>query len=186
MNLRACLALLLLLSAPAAARAGEPAVKIKAALSSAAAYAVPEGWTEEFSLNQGDSQSLISMDLYAIKIRLSGGAGSRYKTAGNYLAGLEARSKGGKPPEKAGTVMVSGMRVVIYRREVAVSLPLPGTGGPAAFAQEEFCAVPAGKKFIILSYSYGDPVPDPSYDGLGAWRKFLKDFRVLKAGAKAR
>lgn len=185
MNLSACLALLLLLSA-GSARAEEQEAKIKAVLLSAAVYTAPAGWTEEFELNQGDPQSLVSKDLHAIKIRLSGGPRSRYKSAGDYLAGLEARSKGGRPPEKTGTALISGLRVVVYRREVAVSLPLPGAGGPAAFAREEFCAFQAGKKFFILSYSYGDAVPDPSYDGLAAWRKFLKDFRLRKAGAKGK
>jgi len=42
--------------------------------------------------------------------------------------------------------------------------------------------VPAGKQFFVLSYSYGDSIPDPNYDGQKAWRKFLETFRVLKAG----
>ena len=180
MNFGACLTVLILLAAPASAAAKEQPVKIKASLSEAARYKVPEGWAEEFSPNQGDPQALLSRGLHKIKIRLSGGAGSRYKTAGDYLVGFESRSKNGKPAEKTGAAGVPGARVMLYRREVPVSLPLPDTGGPAVFGQEEFCVVPAGKMFFVLSYSYGDSIPDPAYDGLEAWRKFLENFRVLK------
>ena len=184
MKFSACLFFLLLPAAPASAPAKEQPMKIKAGLSAAVKYEVPQGWAEEFSLNQGDPQALISRGLHRIKVRLSGGGKSRYKTAGDFLLGFEALSKGGKRAEKTGTAAVSGRRVMMYRREVPVSLPPPDTGGPSVFAREEFCVVPAGKMFFILSYSYGDSIPDPAYDGLKAWRKFLKNFRVLK-GKKA-
>ena len=180
MNFSACLTVFLLLAAPASVPAKEQPMKIKASLTDAAKYEVPKGWTDEFSMNQGDPQALLSLDLHQIKVRLSGGEGSRYKTAGDFLVGLEARSKGGKQPEKTGSAAVSGARVMLYRREVAVSLPLPDTGGPSTYTQEEFCVVPAGKMFFILSYSYRDSIPDPVYDGREAWRKFLKTFRVSK------
>ena len=180
MNFSAGLFFLLFMASPACAPAKEQPMKIKASLTDAAKYEVPKGWTDEFSMNQGDPQALLSLDLHQIKVRLSGGEGSRYKTAGDFLVGLEARSKGGKQPEKTGSAAVSGARVMLYRREVAVSLPLPDTGGPSTFAQEEFCVVPAGKLFFVLSYSYDDSIPDASYDGLAAWRQFLKTFRVLK------
>ena len=83
---------------------------------------------------------------------------SRYKTAGDFFVGFEACSRGGRPSEKIGGTVVSGMRVMLYRREVAVSLPPPDTGGPSTFAPEEFCVVPAGKRFFVLSYSYGDSI----------------------------
>jgi|GEM_PF-1371712 len=180
MNIAANLAVLFLLTAPVCATVKEEPMKIKAALSEAAKYELPKDWTEEFSMNQGDPEALLSKDLHQIKVRLSGGEGSRYKKAGDFLVGFEARSNG-KPAEKMGQVAVSGQRVMIYRREVAVSLPPPDTGGPSTFTQEEFCVVPAGKTFFVLSYSYGDSIPDPSYDGQKVWRAFLKTFRVLKA-----
>jgi hypothetical protein len=158
-------------------------MKIKASLSDAAKYEVPRGWAEEFSLNQGDPQALISRELHEIKVRLSGGGGSRYQTAGDFLVGFEALSTGGKRAEETGAVVVSGMRVMVYRREVPVRLPPPGEGGPSFFKREEFCVVPAGKMFFILSYSYGDSIPDLAYNGLKAWHKFLKNFRVLEGEA---
>ena len=94
--------------------------------------------------------------------------------------GFEARSMGGKLAEKADTAIIAGRKVLIYRRKIPLVLPPPGEGGPYTMATEEFCVVPAGKKFFILTYSYGDNMPDPSYDGNKAWRKFLKEFRVFK------
>jgi len=186
MNYHACLAFLMLLASPASAQVKEPPMKAKAGLSDAAKYEVPPGWKEEFTLNQGDRQAVLTRESHRIKVRLSGGAGSRYKTAGAFLGGFEALSRGGKKAEKTGSAAVSGSRVLLYSREVPVSMPAPDTGGPSAFAREEFCVVPAGKMFFILSYSYGDSVPDPSYDGLKAWRKFLESFRVLKADKAAK
>jgi len=180
MNLYAFLFSLLLLAAPASP-AKEQSMKTKDGLSAYIKYEIPKGWEEELSLNQGDPQAVLSLDLHKIKIRLSGGEKSRSKSAGDFLVGLEARSKGGKLPEKKEFTVVSGMRVMLYRREIAVSLPPPGTGGPSAFAREEFCVVPAGKRFFILSYSHDAPIPDTTYNGLETWRKFLKSFRVLKA-----
>ncbi|MDD4930245.1 MAG: hypothetical protein PHP85_13345 [Gallionella sp.] len=152
---------------------------IKARLSAVALYEVPQGWAEEFSMNQGDPQSVISRELHEIHVRLSGGKASRYQTAGDFLTGFEARSMG-EPPEKIGFVVVSGKRSPLYRRSVPVSLPPPDTAETARFGAEEFCLVSAGKMFLVLSYSYGDSIPDPDYDGHEVWRKFLTDFRVSR------
>ncbi|MEI7529641.1 MAG: hypothetical protein WCK76_11945 [Elusimicrobiota bacterium] len=180
MNFSACLFFLLFVAAPVCAPAKEQLMKVKASLSEAAKYEVPKGWAEEFALNQGDPQAVVTRDLHKIKVRLSGGAGSRYKSSGAFLAGFEALSKGGKKADKNVTLVVSGQRVLLYRREVPVTMPAPDMGGPSTYAAEEFCVVPAGKRFFVLSYSYGDSIPDASYDGLAAWRQFLKTFRVLK------
>lgn len=173
------LCFLLLLAAPACAVKEQP-MKIKAGLSAAVKYELPKGWAEEFVMNQGDQQAVLTRDLHKIKVRFSGGEGSRYKSSGAFLAGFEALSRGGKKADKSGSAVVSGVRVLIYRREIAVSLPAPDVGGPSTFTREEFCVVPAGKQFFVLSYSYGDSIPDTSYDGLAAWRQFLKTFAVLK------
>lgn len=181
MNLMCRFVMLFFLIAPVSALAGES--DIKASLSAVVRYEVSQGWSEKFSINQGDPQSVISYDLHEITVRLSGGKESRYKTASDFLTGFEARSMGAHP-EKLETVLVSGMQSLLYRRAVPVSLPPPGTGGPVQSGGEEFCLVPAGETFIVLSYSYGDSIPDISYDGYKIWRKFLSDFHVLK-GVKA-
>lgn len=180
MKFNAWLCFLFLLAAPGAAPGKEPPMQTKTDLSAAAKYEAPQGWVEEFSLNQGDSQAVLSRGLHKIKIRLSGRADSRSKTANDFLAGLESRSRGGKLAEKTGSAVISGVRVMMYRREIPISLPPPDTAGPSVFAPEEFCVVPVGKMYFILSYSYGDSIPDISYDGLKVWRKFLKNFQILK------
>jgi len=174
------LALLLLLAAPSPAPAKEQAGKVKEKISELAAFTIPAGWLEAERLEQGDPQLRLSNGLHIINIRLAGGAGSRYRSAGDFLVGFEARSTGGKPAEKMETAAVSGTRVLIYRRRIPVSMPPPDESGPSTMTTEEFCAVPAGKRFFILTYSYGDTIPDPSYDGDKAWRQFLKEFRALK------
>ena len=175
------LALLLLLAAPCPAPAKEKAMeKPREKISDFASFTVPEGWTQKERVEQGDPQLRLSNGLHIINIRLAGGPSSRYKAPGDFLVGFEARSTGGKQAEKAEAVIVSGSRVLIYRRQIPVSLPPPDESGPAAMTAEEFCAVPAGKRFFILTYSYGDAIPDPLYDGDKAWRKFLKEFRALK------
>lgn len=179
MNLIPSLIVLFFLAIPATALAEEPHVKIKTSLSAVVLYEVPQGWAEEFSINQGDPQSVISYELHEITVRLSGGKASRYKTAGDFLTGFEARSMG-RTPEKIETVVVSGMHSLLYLRSVPVSLPPPDTTGTAEFGVKEFCLVPAGETFIILSYFYGDSIPDISYNGHRVWRKFLSDFIVLR------
>ena len=176
----ALIPVLLLLIAAAGPGMEKKEMSPKDKIASAAAYSLPEGWKESVALNQGDPQATLTYDLHKIKVRLAGGEGSRYKKAPDFAVGLEARSSGGKAPEKLGAVLVSGRKVMLYKREVTVSLPPPGTGGPADYTGEEFLVLPAGAKFFVLSYRYEDSIPDPSYDGEKVWREFLKSFRLKK------
>jgi len=171
---------LLLLSACAAAAKEPSMAKTGELISDLSQYTIPQGWTSENGLTQGDPRTVLSRDLHAITIRLAGGQGSRYKTSGDFLVGFEARSSGGKPAEKLESAAAGGARVIIYRRKVPVRLPPPDASGPAEFTTEEFCVVPAGKRFFVLKYSYGDSVPDPQYNGKKAWRDFLKTFKLKK------
>jgi len=171
---------LLLAAVSLAGQAGAAAEKQKERITDFAAFTVPEGWTRTELVEQGDPQLRLEKGFHTITIRLAGGSDSRYRTAGEFLAGFEARFPGGKQAEKIGTLVVSGTRVLRYRLEIPLSLPPQGEGGPATMAPEEFCLVPAGKRFFILTYSYGDTIPDMSYDGNGAWTKFLKSFRAFR------
>ena len=148
------------------------------AIASAAHYQAPRGWEESFSVNQGDPQALLARGLHRIRVRLLGGAGSRYKSSGSFLAGFETRSKDGARPEKLGSAVVSGARVLLFRRLVPLKLPAPETTAPVSYVEEEFCVVPQGSRFFILTYSYSGAVPDPDYDGHKAWQEFLDTFRV--------
>lgn len=172
----ALLPVLLLIAAAPAAEKKEMTPKDR--ISSEAAYSLPKGWTESFSLNQGDPQAELAYGLHKITVRLAGGEGSRYDKAADYALGLEARSAGGKAPEKLGAVAVSGVKALLYKRSAAVRLPPPGAGGPVESADEEFLTLPAGTGFFVLSYRYESGVPDLSGHGEKAWRDFLKTFRV--------
>jgi len=176
--------LTILLLAASLSPAKEPAmVKAREQVSDLAAFTAPRGWTAGTGVAQGDPLTTLSRELHTIKMRLSGGKDSRYKSTGDFIVGFEARSSGGKPAEKLGEALIAGARVVVYRRKIPVNLPPPDASGPAAMTWEEFCTVPAGKRFFILSYSYADTVPDPDYDGSKAWRQFLKDFKLKKKPA---
>ena len=165
------LTLLLLLALPAAAGSPEK-------LSDHASFKAPEGWTVSYRTEQGDQQAVLERDLHSITVRLAGGPGSRYRSAADFLAGFEARSPGGKLAEKLGGLPVAGKTIMIYRRKVAVGLPPPDASGPSTLADEEFCVLPAGRRFLILTYSYADSIPDPTYDGRKAWLGFLKALRL--------
>ena len=147
-----------------------------------ALYSVPEGWTSSIETEQGDPHVVLTRNLHEITIRLAGGEGSRYKTAADFLVGFEARSYGGKLADRVGDVVVADQKTFLYSRQtiVLLSLPPPDEGGPIHLTPEEFCVVMVGKRFFILSYSYGDSIPDPSYNGEDVWREFLKSFELKK------
>ncbi|PKM97046.1 MAG: hypothetical protein CVU79_10360 [Elusimicrobia bacterium HGW-Elusimicrobia-3] len=172
--------LLLSLAAGPAPAKDKPMEKTAEKISDFASFKAPEGWTQRDFVEQGDPQIRLERGLHAITVRLAGGTASRYKNASAFLAGFEARSMGGKPAEKLANAVVSGSRALVYRRKVPLDLPPPDESGPAEMGTEQFCLVPAGKRFFVLSYSYGDSVPDPSYDGEKAWRAFLKGFKAKK------
>jgi hypothetical protein len=171
------LLLLCLFIAPAAAN-GRAMGKGSEQVSDFAQYSVPEGWTSSAKTEQGDPQVVLTRNLHKITIRLAGGEGSRYKTAADFLFGFEARSPGGKLAERLGDAVVADQKTFLYRRQKIVSLPPPGEGGPTHLTPEEFCVVVVGERFFILSYSYGDSIPDPSYNGREVWREFLKSFEL--------
>lgn len=166
-------------AAPAQAKE-RPMQNPREKISAASQYPVPAGWTASFKTEQGDAQAVLEKDMHVITIRLAGGEGSRYRAPADFLVGFEARSPGGKLPEKLGAMAVAGQNVMLYRRKVPVALPPPDASGPSTLTNEEFCVLRAGKLFFVLSYSYGDSLPDPTYDGLKAWRRFLGVFKLKK------
>lgn len=174
------LSLVLALTAAPAQAKERPMQKPQEKISAASQYTVPAGWTASFKTEQGDPQAVLEKDMHVITVRLAGGGGSRYRTSADFLVGFEARSPGGKLPEKMGAMAVAGQKVMIYRRKIPVALPPPDASGPSTLTNEEFCVLQAGKLFFILSYSYGDSLPDPTYDGLKAWRGFLGGFKLKK------
>lgn len=169
---------LLLAAAPAAKE--KPAVKTTEKIADFAEFKAPAGWAAEEKTEQGDPQVRLEKGAHTMVVRLSGGPGSRYKSQQEFMGGFEARSTGGKPAAKTGTAVIAGSRVLLYKRAVPLALPPPDESGPASMGEEAFCLVPAGKRFFVISYAYGDPTPDPLYDGEKIWQEFLKNFRVKK------
>lgn len=170
--------LFLCLSVTPAAANERAMEKAREQVSDFAQYSVPEGWTSSVKTEQGDAQVVLTRNLHKITIRLAGGEKSRYKAAADFLVGFEARSPGGKLADRLGDVLVAGQKTFLYSRQKIVSLPPPGEGGPTHLTPEEFCVVMVGERFFILSYSYGDSIPDPNYNGRDVWREFLKSFEL--------
>ena len=170
-----------LLAAPAGAE--EKAVKEKtSAVESVARFSAPAGWIVE--RREGDDPSVrISRSGRIIMIRLFGGEGSDYAQPVDYLAGPGASTMG-RPPEKDKPATVAGVKTRLYRRGYPVRLGDPHRrgAGPPELAREMFCVVPAGRRFLVLSYADENPMPDASGEGEKAWRAFLQSFQ-LKRGA---
>ena len=145
-------------------------------------YSAPSGWELERNKPGREPELRFSKDLDAIKIRLRGGKGSRYASASDFVQGFEATTLG-RPPEKLRKIRVAGRRVWLYRHGYPVMLGDPHMQDPRPpqLAQEEFCVIPWGGKFWVLSWTLDSPVPDPEAAGERAWELFLSSF-VLKEG----
>lgn len=148
--------------------------------SGAVSYTIPAGWTKSSGEKQADKLLTLSHGAHSITIRLSGEPKSRYKNGNEFLAGFEARSADGTRPKKIAQLKISGKSVLLFSRKIAVHMSPPDTAGPAEFAVQEFCVIPAGNKFFILTYSSNSSIPDPDYNALAAWRTFLTTFRIKK------
>jgi len=142
-----------------------------------ARYVEPAGWQAEKS----DSSLRFSRGVDVIKARWFGGKGSRYAAAGDYLVGFEATTMG-KTPEKARLAKVAGRKVWVYRHGYPIDLgdPHAASPGPVQLASEEFCILPMGTRFLVLSWAHESPVPDPEAAGEKAWEAFLSSLRLSK------
>jgi hypothetical protein len=147
----------------------------------AARCQAPEGWQSEKAESQADPALRFSHDSDLIKIRLFGGKGSRYQGPADYLRGFEATSLG-KPPQRLRQSQVAGTTVWVYRHSYPLSAGAPGFVDPRspALASEEFCIMPLGKRFFVLSWAHESPIPDPKSLGGKAWQEFLSSFAYIK------
>ncbi|MCX5794572.1 MAG: hypothetical protein NTY77_03640 [Elusimicrobia bacterium] len=139
-----------------------------------------EGWTVRRT--EGNDPALrLSLGSDIISARLFGGEGSRYLGLHDYLKGFEATTMG-SPPERVREATVGGLRVWFYRHGYPINLGDPDTAraGPPELAAEEFCILPVGRRFLVLSWAHESPVPDPEDSGEAAWREFLSDFSLIK------
>jgi hypothetical protein len=144
-----------------------------------ARYAAPADWEAERKDAAVDPSARYSRGLDVIKIRLLGGKGSRYSGPADYLKGFEATTMG-KAPEKVRQVKAGASKVWLYRHGYPVDLGDPSAppAGAPALASEEFCIVPHGGRFFILSFAHESPIPDPEAAGEKAWALFLASFSL--------
>lgn len=139
-----------------------------------------EGWKLRRTEGQ-DSALQFTRGEDIIKVRLFGGKGSRYLKLHDYLKGFEATTMG-SPPERVREETVSGLRVALYRHGYPLMQGDPHVMDPRppALATEEFCILPVGSRFLVLSWAAESAVPDPEGSGNEAWRSFLRDFSLIK------
>ena len=116
-----------------------------------------------------------------IRVKLFGGKGSRYLKLHDFLKGFEATTMG-NPPERVGEATVGGLRVAFYRHGYPLTQGDPDVSDPRppALATEEFCILPVGSRFLVLSWSQESGAPDPEPESAAAWRAFLDSFSLVK------
>lgn len=144
-----------------------------------AVYSAPENWAVERDTVSADPKTRWTFGRHVLTVKLLGGPGSRYASPAEYLDGFEARTLGA-PAVRVGTATAAG--APLYEHRYPIDLGDPHEASPAApvLAREEFCLVPAGKRFFALSYAYEAVIPDPRMDGGAFWRQFLKGFSLKK------
>jgi hypothetical protein len=170
----------LIIPALAAAPKESPVNKPPLEFAGVARFPPLEGWTVRRT--EGTDPSLIlSRDQDIIKARLFGGKGSRYLRLPDYLKGFEATTMG-NPPEKVREATVSGLRIWFYRHGYPLMQGDPSVMDPRPpmLASEEFCILPVGGRFLVLSWAVESPAPDPDAPGEAVWQSFLDSFSLIK------
>ena len=146
-----------------------------------ARFLPPEGW--RLMRTEGADPSLrLARGGSAIRVRLFGGRGSRYFRPHDFLGSAEATALGA-PAEKLGQDTVAGLRVWFYRRGILVTKRYPPITDPRPedLAMEEFCILPVGNRFLVLSWAPERSAPEYLEDsGESTWRRFLADFFLAK------
>jgi len=137
------------------------------------------GWRLQKDESAADPFLRLAEDPYVIRVRLLGGKGSRYATMDDFLSGFEATTMG-RPPEKLRIIKVAGVETWLYRHGYPIMLGDPHVSDPTAvrLAEEEFCLLPTGTRFIVLCWARED-LPDPMGRGEAIWRSFLDSFELV-------
>jgi hypothetical protein len=170
----------LILPALAAEPKENPVSKPPLEFAGVARFPPLEGWRVRRTEGADPSLSLVRGE-DIIKVRLFGGKGSRYPRYHDYLKGFEATTMG-NPPERLRQETVGGLRVWFYRHGYPLMQGDPHVMDPRPpeLAMEEFCILPAGGRFLVLSWASESAAPEPEADGEEAWRSFLRDFSLIK------
>ncbi|MFA6030396.1 MAG: hypothetical protein WC969_11120 [Elusimicrobiota bacterium] len=159
----------------------KPADPIPPAIAAAAQLTAPEGWDAEVG-PEGEKDPSVTFTKGGDRIRVTlfGGPGTRFKTSQAFLRSPAATTMG-RPAQKDAVVKVAGARAYVYRHAYPEPSGDPHQRSEKAprMVMEEFCIVPAGKAFFVLSYAE-EGVPDPSAPSRPSWEAFLKSFKLKK------
>ena len=169
------IALLLLLAGCAHQKSAPP----DSAFGGAVLYRAPAGFKAEgggSALSRPGAVVLSSDPNTTITLELRDGD----QASDERMAALKERAMDGAGPVPAwesGSARVAGGARPIWRRVTRGQAFEPGAAAPTS--TEEFCAVPMGGKFLLLSFSamdYGAPKSPEAR--LAPWRAFLKTVEV--------
>ena len=171
----------LLIPVLAAAPKESPVNKPLEDFAGVARYLAPEGWLAEKAESPAAPSVRLSRGQDVIKVRLFGGKGSRYARPADYLKGFEATTMG-NPPERLLQAKVAGLKVWVYRHGYPLVQGDPHVMDPRPpmLANEEFCILPAGSRFLVLSWAVERGVPDPEAADEASWQAFLSAFSLVK------
>ena len=174
------LSLLILAAAPSGAKE-KPVKTAPSEIDSLLRYSLPDGWSVERKAAATDPSIRADDGNDIIKIRLYGGKGSRYAAPENFIEGFEAMTMG-RPPESKGEMKVAGRVATVYSHGYPIELGDPHAvgGAPPKMAREQFLILPAGRRFVVLSYARETSIPDPARAGEKAWAAFLKSIALAR------
>lgn len=177
--MRRLLPAVLLLSA-VLAPAAEPKTPSQA-VAAVLSFKEPKGWTLDQYANAGGADPVVRYENLsdAVQVRLFGAPGSDYPTAKDFMAGA-ASSEEGHAPSAAGTAVVAGKTLPLYKRRFPMEArdPHRPTAPSSLKGTEIFCVLPLkGGRYAVLAYRRETPVPDMKRKGEKAWEAFLKTVR---------
>ncbi len=155
-----------------------PVIGTQSEIDRLAEYARPAGWLSSKEDTPEPEVRMVKLD-HVIRVRLFGGKDSRYPSIQAFMEGFEARAMG-RLPDKAAEFKIAGAKTIVYRARLPIARGDPhavANAPPPTFSQE-FCVVPVGERFLVLSYADESGIPDPERVDRKVWRPFLKNFKL--------
>ena len=139
----------------------------------------PPAWKVAKRWARKDPEAVLSAYSQSIRVRLYGGKGSSYATIEEFLDSPEAKA-GADKSVPTGKVKVSGKEAEGYRLEYQGEAGSPEVARSQKYrVVKEFCVLPAGKRFFVLSYTVtaGALLKKPELDE-ALWTRFLSSFQL--------
>lgn len=119
-------------------------------LSGHVSYTAPAGWKKAEQPFGADFTVNIAKDAYEFRIQLLGGEGSLFTSAEELIASFQT------PPSKLQTlkpIEVSGKQAARYSNKYRMTANDPHGEARDRYVYEEFCVLPAGKRFLVVGGS---------------------------------